>query len=507
MPIANRWTVLAVLAAALALVSLDNTIVNVALPSIQEDLGATTSQLQWVVDAYSVLFAGFLLPAGALGDRFGRRRMLVIGIVIFLVGSTLAGFAPDASSLTLCRGLMGIGGAFIMPSTLSILVQVFSDPHERAQAIGTWAAVAGIGVAIGPILGGFLLEHFTWHAVFWVNPPLAVLVLVAVLRIVPESADPSRPRLDVLGGALSALGLIALVVSIIEFPESGFGVVPITSAVLAIALLGSFVWWEGRAPRPMLPMSFFQSSLFSGSVVIVGLVYFALMAAMFFLPQFLQLVQGRTPLQSGLVVLPGALGLLVASLVSPRVADRLGTRRLVMVGLSIVVVGLASFSTLRADTSVVVASATFAFVGIGLGLTLPQATNGVLASVPRERAGVGSAVNDAMGELGGSLGVAILGAVMAVTYRAGIAEAIVAAGPSIDLIPVPAREAAKESLAAATLASAQLSGDVAEAYRAVAGAAFVDGMGWALFTGAGLVLLGVVLAWRALPARVETVAE
>ena len=507
MPSASRWTVLAVLAAALALVSLDNTIVNVALPSIQEDLGATTAQLQWVVDAYSVLFAGMLLPAGALGDRFGRRRMLIIGIAIFLVGSTAAGFAPDATALTLCRAVMGIGGAFIMPSTLSILVQVFTDPHERAQAIGTWAAVAGIGVAIGPILGGFLLEHFTWHAVFWVNPPLAVLVLIAVLRVVPESADPSRPRLDLPGAALSAFGLVALVVAIIEFPESGLSVVPITSGMLAIVLLGGFVWWEKRAPRPMLPMSFFASSLFSGSVVIVGLVYFALMAAMFFLPQFLQLVQGRSPLQSGLVVLPGALGLLVASLLSPRVADSLGTRRLVMLGLSIVVVGLGSFSALRADTSVVVASATFAVVGIGLGLTLPQATNGVLASVPRERSGVGSAVNDAMGELGGSLGVAILGAVMSVTYRGAIADAVVATGDTIERIPEPARNAAEESLAAATIAAGQLPQDVAQAYSAVVGRAFVDGMGWALFTGAILVALGVVLAWRALPAHVETVAE
>ena len=277
--------------------------------------------------------------------------------------------------------------------------------------------------------------------------------------------------------------------------------------MLAVVLLVGFVWWEKRAPRPMLPMSFFASPLFSGSVVIVGLVYFALMAAMFFLPQFLQLVQGRTPLQSGLVVLPGALGLLVASLVSPRVADHIGTRRLVMLGLTVVVVGLGSFSTLRADTSVLVASSTFAIVGIGLGLTLPQATNGVLASVPRERAGVGSAVNDAMGELGGSLGVAILGAVMSVTYRGAIADAIAAAGDRIEVIPEPAREAARESLAAATIAAGQLPNEVAAAYAAVVGQAFVDGMGWALFTGAILVASGVVLAWRALPARVETVAE
>ena len=214
----NRWVVLIVLSAALAIISLDNTIVNVALPRLQEDLSATTSQLQWVIDAYSVIFAGSLLLAGSLGDRFGRRRILLIGLAIFTLGSLLAVTAENAISLTACRAIMGFGGAFIMPSTLSILVQVFRDPKERAQAIGTWAAVAGLGVAIGPIVGGLLLEHFSWHSIFWVNPPIAAAVFVSVLLLVPDSLDTSKPRLDLLGALLSGLGLIALVVTIIEIP-------------------------------------------------------------------------------------------------------------------------------------------------------------------------------------------------------------------------------------------------------------------------------------------------
>jgi len=503
----NRWAVLAVLAAALALVSLDNTIVNVALPRLQEDLGATTSQLQWVVDAYSVLFAGTLLLAGVLGDRFGRRRMLVIGLVVFIIASTLAALAPDAAVLTAARGLMGIGGAFIMPSTLSILVQVFTEPAERARAIGLWAAVAGVGVALGPILGGFLLEHFSWHSVFLVNPPVSIVVLVAVLLLVPESSDPSRPRIDLVGAVLSSAGLIALVFTIIELPEAGIETVTIASGALTVVLLGCFIWWERRAERPLLPMGLFRERLFSTAIIVVALVYFALMGAMFFLPQFLQLVQGMSPLQSGLAILPGALGLLFASVLSPRLAEPWGARRTIVTGLGVVTASLIAMSMLTAQTGYSFTGLTLAGVGLGLGLALPQATNGVLASVPRERAGMGSAVNDMMGELGGSFGVAILGAVLSVFYRQHIEEAISAAGDRIALIPASSVDAARESLAAASIAAGRIDGEVGEVYRAVVGQAFVSGMGWALVIGAAFTGLGTLLAWRRFPVRVDRAEE
>ena len=504
---ANRWGVLVILSAALALISLDNTIVNVALPRLQEDLGATTAQLQWVIDAYSVMFAGTLLLAGSLGDRFGRKRMLVVGILVFIVGSAGAAFVSDATALTGCRALMGVGGAFIMPSTLSILVQVFPVPRERAQAIGIWAAVAGVGVALGPIVGGLLLEHFSWHAVFLVNPPIAIAVLMAVVVLVPESRDPSEPRLDVLGAVLSGLGLVALVTLVIEVPESGVSPTTVALALAVLVLLGLFVWWERRVERPMLPLSLFRERLFTAAIITVGLVYFALMGAMFFLPQFLQLVDGMTPLESGLAVLPGAVGLLVASLVSPALAQRFGTRRIVVIGLSVVTIGMLLFSTLAADTPYAWVGITFAFVGLGLGLTLPQATNGVLASVPHERAGMGSAVNDAVGELGGSFGVALLGAAMSITYRQNIEAAITAAGSDVDVLPPQALDAARESLAAASIAAAQLPEQIAVVFREVAGRAYVAGMTWALFIGAAITALGVLLAWRRFPAQVERVEE
>lgn len=503
----NRWVVLGVLSAALALISLDNTIVNVALPSMQEDLDASTAELQWVVDAYSVLFAGTLLLAGALGDRFGRRRILLIGLLVFGLASLGAGLAPTVDLLMAARAVMGIGGAFIMPSTLSILVQVFREPRMRAQAIGIWAAVAGVGVALGPIIGGLLLEQFSWHSVFLVNPPLILLVLGATLLWVPESRDESRPQLDMRGAALSSLGLIALVVTIIQLPEQGIAPTTIISALLAIGGLAAFVWWEGRAPRPLLPMTLFRQRTFVIAIVTVALVYFALMGAFFLLPQFLQLVQSMTPLQSGVAMLPGAGGLLVASLLSPAIAQRIGARNTVVLGLAVVMLGLALASTYRVDTSYWFIGVTLGLIGIGMGVTLPQATNAVLSSVPRERSGLGSAVNDAMGELGGSFGVAILGAVMSVFYRSRIEEAIASLGERATAIPSEILSAVRESLASASLVARRLPEQYASEVREVTGAAFVTGMTWALLAGAVIVLIGLVLAWRVFPVRLERVEE
>lgn len=503
----GRWIVLLVLSGALALISLDNTIVNVALPSLQEDLKATTAELQWVVDAYSVIFAGSLLLAGSLGDRFGRRKALLLGLVIFGLGSLAAGLATDATQLIAWRAVMGVGGAFIMPSTLSILAQVFTDPRERAQAIGIWAAVAGAAVALGPIIGGFLLEHTTWHAIFWVNPPLVLVMLLATLLIVPESSDPSRPRLDLIGAALSAIGLVAFIVTVIELPDAGIETLTVGSALIAIIFLSAFVWWERRAPRPLLPMELFKQRLFTISIVSVALVYGALMGVMFFLPQFLQLVQGDTPLQSGIAVLPGAGGLLIASLISPRIAERIGTRITVVIGLMMVVAGLAGAAYLTADSAYWHIGGSLGLMGLGLGMVLPQATNGILASVPRERAGMGSAVNDGVSELGGSLGVAVLGSLLAVGYRNSIEQAITAAGDAISTVPADVVTAVRESLAAGSLAVAQLPPEMAAPIRTVAGRAFVSGMTTSLIVAALIVAVGAMLAWWLFPARVDRVEE
>jgi EmrB/QacA subfamily drug resistance transporter len=504
---AGKWSILAILSFALALISLDNTIVNVALPSLQEDLKATSAQLQWVVDAYSVLFAGTLLLAGSLGDRFGRKRVLLIGLVIFGAGSLAAGAAPDADVLIACRAIMGIGGAFIMPSTLSILVQTFTAPSERAQAIGIWAAVAGVGVAIGPIVGGALLEHFSWHSVFLVNPPLVVIVLGLTLVFIPESLDASKPQLDMRGAALSSLGLIALVTFIVELPDTGPTATTLVAGLAALVLLAAFVWWERRAPRPLLPMTLFKERLFTVAVVLVGLVYFALMGALFFLPQFLQLVQGMTPLESGVSMLPGAGGLLVASLFSPRLAEKVGARLVVVTGVLLVTAGLLAMSFVQPMTSYVYVGFALGVTGIGMGLTLPQATNGVLSCVPRERSSMGSAVNDAVSELGGSFGVAILGGILAFLYRSRIDDAVGAAPDAAAAIPDQVLATVRESLAAASVLIEQLPGSLAPPAREIVASAFVSGMGWALVTGAVITLLGAILAWLFFPQHMERVEE
>jgi EmrB/QacA subfamily drug resistance transporter len=402
---------------------------------------------------------------------------------------------------------MGIGGAFIMPSTLSILVQVFTDPRARAQAIGIWAAVAGAAVAIGPILGGFLLEVTSWHAIFWVNPPLVVLAVVATLLLVPESLDPSKPRLDPLGAVLSTIGIVAFVVTVIEVPDQGISTVTILSTVTAIVFLVAFVWWERRAPRPLLPMELFANRLFTVAIITVAIVYGALMGVMFFLPQFLQLVQGDSPLQSGVAMLPAAGGLFLASLFSPRWAERWGTRRVVVLGLVLVVVGLSLAAYLTAGSAYVHVGGSLGLMGLGLGMVLPQATNAVLASVPRERAGMGSAVNDGVGELGGSLGVAILGSLLSLGYRNEIEAQIQAAGDAINTIPAGVVEAVRESLAAGSLAVARLPSDFATPIREAAGNAFVSGMTTALMAAAVIVAAGAFLAWRMFPARVDKVEE
>ena len=499
--------VLVVLCGGLFITGLDNTIVNVALPSIQGDLGATTSALQWVVDAYSVVFAGCLLLAGSLGDRFGRRRILIIGLVVFGLGSAAAGLAADATALAACRALMGVGGAFVMPSTLSIIVQAFPDRRVRARAIGVWAAVSGLGIALGPLVGGVLLEHFSWHSVFLVNPPLALAVIVATALVVPESSDPQRPRLDLLGAALWAVGLIALVVTIITLPESGWGLPVAASAAVTVGALLLFVLWERRAPRPILPLSLFRNRTFDVSVLLVALLYFSLFGAMFFFPQFLQLVQGMTPLGSGIAVLPGAGGLVVASVFSPRLAERFGARALVVLGMALVAVGLAAASWFVTDSPYWLVGGSLGLMGVGMGLTLPHATNGVLAAVPRERAGMGSAVNETIGEVGGALGVAVLGAMLSASYRSTIDAALASAGDAVRVLPAEALEAVRDSLVGASLVIAQLPAQYADPARVVAGEAFVSGMDAALWTGAVLAAVGVVIAALLFPRRMDVVDE
>src|SRR3954447_12581962 len=337
-PDPRRWWTLLVLSASLLVIGLDNTILNVALPTLEHDLGASSSQLQWIVDAYMLVFAGLLLTAGALGDRFGRKRALSFGLAVFGLGSGLSALATSPAMLIATRALMGVGGAFIMPSTLSIITAVF-PAEERAKAIGVWAGVSGLGIAIGPVAGGWLIEHASWNAFFLVTLPFVAAALLAGRWLVPESKDPAAPRLDLPGFGLSIAGLTTLVWAIIEAPSWGWTNPAILLAFgLAVAILGPFMAWELPPREPMLDIRLFRNPRFAGASAAITLVFFSMFGTIFFLTQYLQGVLGYSALEAGLRVTPIAAGLILGGPVSAKLAERIGTKLVVAAGLVLVAV-------------------------------------------------------------------------------------------------------------------------------------------------------------------------
>jgi EmrB/QacA subfamily drug resistance transporter len=426
----QRWWILGVLCLSLLVIIVDNSILNVALPTLQRELGATTSQLQWMVDSYTLVFACLLLTAGSLGDRFGRRGALQVGMIIFGLGSLASAFATSPDQLIFTRAIMGIGGAFIMPATLSIITNVF-PPEERGRAIGFWAAIAGVAIALGPISGGFLLEHFYWGSVFLVNVPIVIFALLAGVFLIPTSRDPSKPKLDPIGALLSIFGLVVLVYAIIEAPSKGWGsTATLTGFAIAAIVLLAFFLWERYTPSPMLDTSFWRNPRFSGASAGIMLLFFAMFGSLFLLTQYLQIVMGYTPLQAGIGLLPMALTMLVVAPSSARIVERLGTKVVVTSGLAIAGIGLASFAGLPASGISYWGDVAWRMVimALGMGLTMAPATESIMGSVPRAKAGVGSAVNDTTRQVGGALGVAIIGSVMASAFTPRITEVLRSVG-------------------------------------------------------------------------------
>lgn len=490
----RRWWTLAVLSLSLIVISLDNTVLNVALPSLRTDLGASGTDLQWIVDAYMLVFAGLLLTAGALGDRFGRRRALTGGLVVFGIGSALAALAQDPAALIASRALMGVGAAFIMPSTLSILTHVF-PPEERAQAIGIWAALAGLGIAIGPVAGGWLLEHGDWHLVFVVNLPFVVGALVAGRFLVPESRDPGQARLDPVGAVLSTAALSTLLYAVIDAPQRGWGD-PLILAVFAAAaaLAAGLVSWERRTPQPMIDLMLLRNPRFSGASGSIALLFFALFGFLFLVTQYMQSVLGHDALQAGVRMLPVAGGLVVASGLSSKLQHVLGTRALVSAGLVVVSAALVWLSTADEQTGFAALGSAIALLGFGIGMAMAPATDSVMGSVPADHASVGSAVNDATRLVGGALGVAVLGSLLASDYRDGMDE-------TVQALPAPAADAAAGSIGGAVEVAARLGGSTGQALQDAASAAFVNGMQTSLLVAAAVAFAGALSAARYLPGR------
>ncbi len=486
-----RWWILGVLSLSLFLISLDNTILNVAIPTLQHDLEPSASQMQWIVDSYMLVFAGLLLVAGSLGDRFGRRRVLLIGLIVFGAGSVLAAFSGSAAVLIASRALMGLGGAAIMPSTLSILSNVFSG-KERAKAIAAWAGVSGLGVAFGPVVGGLLLKHFWWGSVFLVNVPIVVAAIAAGLLLVPESRDPIVRRLDAVGAVLSVVGLTALVWSIIEAPSHGWTSAGVLGGfAFAAVAVAAFVAWELRSEHPMLPLRFFRNARFSAASVSIALVFFSLFGVIFFLTVYLQSVLGYSALEAGVRMLPVSAAIIFGSVLSTKLEPRLGTKIVVAAGLAVVAAALAILGQADVGSGYGLVALALAVLGVGMGLAMAPATESIMGSLPPEQSSIGSAVNDTVRMVGGALGVAILGSVLSSRYGSDMNGAVT------DL-PAPAAHAASDGLAGALQVAAQTGN---ETLLASAKAAFVNGMSTSVWLAAGVALAGAVVALVALPSR------
>ena len=498
---ARRWWTLGVLCLSLLVIGLDNTILNVALPTLVRDLHATGSQLQWIVDAYTLIYASILLTTGMLGDRFGRKRALNAGLVIFGLGSLASAFSGSASQLIAARALAGIGGALIMPATLSILTNVF-PAEERGRAIGVWAGVSGVGIAVGPLLGGLLLEHFWWGSVFFVNVPVVVAALVAGRFLVPTSKDPSAPRLDPAGTVLGTIGLASLLYAIIEAPAQGWTSTNVVVGFVAGALLlTAFIVWELRSEHPMLDVRFFENPRFTGASVAVTLVFFAMFGSMYFLTQYVQFVLGYSTMKAGAAFVPLAVAIMISAPRSAGLTARFGTKRVVAAGLAIVAADLVLLSQATTHSPYLFIAVVLAALGAGMGIAMSPATESIMGSLPLAKAGVGSAVNDTTRQVGGALGVAILGSLTAAAYHAKIGGSGVLRG-----LPTAAASAAHDSIGGAAGVAKAL-GPSGAAIANQANSAFVHAMGQTVLVGAGVALLGALVALLFLPARPQPAVD
>lgn len=506
---ASPRVVLGVVLLAVLAITVETTVVNVALPTLNTELGATTTQLQWIVDAYNLAFAALVLAGGGLGDRFGRRGVLVVGLVLFAATNAWAALSSDAAELIASRVAMGAASALVYPTTLAIITATFRDRRARAAAIGVWGAVGGLGVAIGPVLGGYLLEHFTWGSIFWALIPAALASAGLALWLVPDSREAHRPALDVPGLALSVLMLGSLVFTIIEAPSRGWtSTATLTGFAVAAASTALFVVVELRRTDPLIDVSLFANLRFSAASGAVTVAFFALFGFIFLITLFFQLVQGQTPLTTGVRVVPVAVSIAVGSVLGTRLGvTRIGTKAVVTLGLLMLAAAFGWVATIGADIAYPQVAAQMVLLGTGLGLTTAPATESIMGVVRPEQAGAGSALNDATRQVGGTLGVAVLGSIYSTIYLRGLDSSTV-----VEALPLGARRLAEEGVAQGLGVADAVPGAAGPAVRTAVVDAFVDGLHAGCLTAAVVCLLGAVAVAVLLPARptatpVDTVAD
>jgi len=490
---------LAFLCVAVLILAIDDGVLNLALPAISKEFQASISELQWAISAYFLAFAALLLTMGALGDRFGRKRMFQVGLVLFGFGSLGGALSTSMGMLIACRALMGVAGAITIPQTLSIIRATFTDPKERAKAIGVWAGIFALGYGIGPVVGGILLEYFEWYSVFLLNIPVVIIAFAGGYFSIQESRDTSAPRLDLPGVVLSIAGLFLLVYGIIKAGEQSWteGSVIILLVVGAI-ILAIFVWWEKRSDHPMLPTRFFKNMSFTGANVAMTMGAFSTAALLFFISQYFQSVQGYSPLEAALRILPTGVILMLVSLVAAQIARAIGVKLPVSLGIFISGLGLFYLSFVDADTSYLVIFGGMTLIGVGFGLAWSPATDSVMGSLPENRAGVGSAMDATTQQLGGTLGIAVLGAILNAVYRDKIENLRVIAS-----LPEQAYEAIRNSIQSAHIVARQFPEDISQQIINGSSDAFTSGMTEAMFIAAIAMAVGSLVSLFILPTRIR----
>ncbi|MFI5571419.1 MFS transporter [Streptomyces sp. NPDC051740] len=487
---ANRWVVLVVLCASLLLVAVDATVLHVAVPAVTEDLRPGAMELLWIVDAYPLVCASLLILFGTLGDRVGRRRVLLLGYALFGVASGMAALADNAQVLIVARALLGVGGAMIMPATLSILRQVFPDRRERALAIGIWSAVAAVGAAVGPLLGGFLLEHFWWGSVFLVNIPLMLVSLPVGRLLLPESKGAGDGPWDVTGALMAAVGLFAVVLGVKRLGGGAFaaGVWTVLPLLVGAGLLTAFVRRQRRRTHPLVDLRMFARPAFSTSVGCIVLAMLALVGLELIAAQYLQLVLGLSPLETGLRLLPLTIAAMAAGLAGARMLRRFGPRRMVCSGFCLTAAAVVVLTAMGGQDDWLLLLTGFVLLGFGLETTLFGAYESMLSEAPPDRAGGAAAIGETSYQLGAGMGIALLGSVMNAAYAPGLA--------GVPGVPGVASSAASHSLGEAYEVADRLGGPAGSALRDAARHAFVHGLHVTLLVSAGLLLLGALMALR-----------
>ncbi|MFF5184760.1 MFS transporter [Streptomyces sp. NPDC000345] len=497
----RRWAILGVLMLSLLIVVLDNSILNVAIKTISTPaptgLGATQSELEWAINAYTLVFAGLLFTAGLLGDRIGRKKVLLGGLAVFGIGSALAAESGSPAQLIAFRALMAVGAAFVMPATLAVLMNVF-EREEQPKAIGIWAGGVGLAIAIGPITGGLLLDHFWWGSVFLINVPIVLLAFALMLWLVPDSRDPAPGRIDPLGVVLSVVGLVLLVYGIIKGGELADFTDPVVLATIlgGLAVLTAFVVFEARSDHPSIDVTYFKNKVFSAAMAVITLVFFALMGVTFFSVFYTQSVRGYSPLQSGLLLLPLAAAQLLFAPRARLVVDRFGVRATTTGAMLVLTATLAAFATLDADTPIWLLEVVFFCMGTGMAHVMTPTSVVIMQALPREKAGSASALSNTFRQLGGALGIAVLGSVLSTAYRDGIEG-------ELGALPAGLRETAGESIEATLGVAAKLGARGGELV-APANDAFLHAMHVTALCGAVVALAGAVVVGVFLPGKPRT---